>query len=365
MAEIDRLLAFLKEQRGSDLHISAHSPPIVRVHGVITPLKMAPLEPAVTERLVKEIMPPLNREEYERDSDTDFSYDLPAIDARFRVNVFRDLHGVGGVLRLIPNEIMTAEELGLPPAAKRFCSLPKGLVLITGPTGCGKSTTQAAMLDIVNKTRREHIVTIEDPIEFVHQGKQCLVNQREVHSHTTSFARALRAALREDPDVVLVGEMRDLETTHIAIETAETGHLVLATLHTTTAARTVNRLIDQFPADLQEQIRSMLAGSLAGVISQNLIRRKGGKGRVAVYEVLVCTPAAENCIRENKLHQIPSIMQTGAKYGMMCMNDSLLKLVMQGIVTPEAALAKTFEREDFAKKLAVAGIDVRGTGEQT
>jgi len=353
LAEVDRYLRFLDKQGGSDLHLSAFCPPMIRLHGTMIPLKVDPLEPGQTESMLTEIMPRMNREEFERSSDTDFAYDLPGV-ARFRVNVFRDLHGVAGVFRLVPNRIMTADEIGLPEAAKRFCQLPKGLVLVTGPTGSGKSTTLAAMVDIVNSTRREHIVTVEDPIEFVHANKLCLVNQRELRSHTESFARALRAALREDPDVVLVGEMRDLETTHIALETAETGHLVFATLHTTTAARTVDRLVDQFPASQQEQIRTMLSNSLSGIICQTLVRRKSG-GRTAAFEVLVATPAVRNCIRDRKTHQIPSLMQTGAKLGMLCLNDSLLKLVLAGEVEPQEALARTVDRDELRQKLAVAG----------
>jgi len=356
VAEVDRFLHFLNRQGGSDLHLSAFSPPMIRLHGTMLPLKMAPLEPAQTERMLTEIMPPMNKEEFDRTSDTDLAYDLPEV-ARFRVNVFRDLHGVAGVFRLVPNRIMTADELGLPESVRKFCELPKGLVLVTGPTGCGKSTTLAAMLDIVNSRRREHIVTVEDPIEFVHQNKLCLVNQREVRSHTESFARALRAALREDPDVVLVGEMRDLETTHIALETAETGHLVFATLHTTTAARTVDRLIDQFPASQQDQMRTMLSNSLSGVVSQTLLKKRS-EGRMAAFEVMVATPAIRNCIRERKTHQIPSLMQTGAKTGMLCLNDSLLRLVLEGQVDAREALSKTADREELRQKLAVAGIGV-------
>ena len=356
MAEIDRLLEFLNKQGGSDLHLSAYARPMIRLHGTMLPLKADVMQPAQTERIFAEIMPPMNKEEFERTSDTDFAYDLPGV-ARFRVNVYRDLHGMGGALRLVPNRITTADELGLPESVKKFCELPKGLVLVTGPTGCGKSTSLAALLDIVNRTRRDHIVTIEDPIEFVHENKLCLVNQREVHSHTESFSRALRATLREDPDVVLIGEMRDLETTHIAIETAETGHLVFATLHTTTASRTVDRLIDQFPVNQQEQIRTMLSNSLSGVVSQMLVQKKP-QGRVAAFEVLVATTAARNCIRERKTHQIVSVMQTGAKLGMICLNDSLLKLVLEGTVEPKEALAKTVDRDDLRQKLAVAGIEV-------
>ncbi len=259
---------------------------------------------------------------------------------------------------------MTAEQLNLPQAILNFCTLSKGLVLVTGPTGSGKSTTLAAMIDYINRTRKDHIITIEDPIEFVHSNKKCLVNQREVHDHTESFARALRAALREDPDIVLVGEMRDLETTHIAIETAETGHLVFGTLHTTTAASTVDRIIDQFPADRQAQIRTMLASSLKGVVAQTLCRKVGGKGRIAAMEILVTTPGVANNIRECKTFQIPSAMQTGAKLGMQLLNDVLLRYVLDAHIEPAEAMFKAVDRSDMLRKLEVAGVNVEGLAEK-
>jgi len=356
VAALDRYLVFLHKQGGSDLHLSSRARPMIRLNGTIMALNMDPLPPAEVERLVLEIMPERNKEEFAQTGETDFAYELDGV-ARFRCNVFRDRKGPAGAFRLIPSHIMTAEELGLPRAVLEFCRLPKGLVLVTGPTGSGKSTTLAAMIDLINRTRREHIITIEDPIEFVHENNQCLIHQREVHEHTRSFATALRAALREDPDIVLVGEMRDLETTEIAIATAETGHLVLGTLHTTTAASTVDRLIDQFPSDRQEQIRTMLSVSLKGVIAQTLLRRKDGKGRIAAMEVLVVTPAVQNNIRERKTYQIPSIMQVGAKLGMICLNDALLKLVMEDKVTAEEALAKAVDKEDLRQKLKVAGLE--------
>lgn len=355
MAEIDVYLKFLAQQRGSDIHISASAKPQVRLLGNMTPLSVQPLTPADTARLLTEIMPERNKKEFEQRNDTDFAYELAGA-GRFRVNIFKDRFGMGGVFRLIPTNIMTADELGLPEAVRKFCQLPKGLILVTGPTGSGKSTTLATMVDLVNQTRRDHIITIEDPIEFVHENKRCLINQREVFEHTTGFRAALRAALREDPDVVLVGEMRDLETTHIAIETAETGHLVFGTLHTTTAASTVDRLIDQFPHEQQEQIRTMLSVSLKGIISQVLLRRKDNSGRVAALEVLVVTPAIANLIREAKTHQLPSVIQTGAKYGMIMMNDAILRLVMDDLVDPKEAMAKALEKEDLASKFKVAGI---------
>lgn len=355
MAEIDTYLKFLAQQKGSDIHISASAKPQVRLLGNMMPLSVQPLTPADTARLLTEIMPERNKKEFEQRNDTDFAYELAGA-GRFRVNIFKDRFGMGGVFRLIPTNIMTADELGLPEAVRRFCQLPKGLILVTGPTGSGKSTTLATMVDLVNQTRRDHIITIEDPIEFVHENKRCLINQREVFEHTTGFKAALRAALREDPDVVLVGEMRDLETTHIAIETAETGHLVFGTLHTTTAATTVDRLIDQFPHEQQEQIRAMLSVSLKGIISQTLLRRKDNSGRVAALEVLVVTPAVANLIREAKTHQLPSVIQTGGKLGMIMINDAILRLVMDDIVDPKEAMAKTLDKEDLASKFKVAGI---------
>jgi len=268
-----------------------------------------------------------------------------------------DRYGPGAVFRRIPDKILSAEQLGLPAAVLRLCEFKKGLVLVTGPTGSGKSTTLAAMVDHINTHRKEHIITIEDPVEFVHPAKKCLVNQREVHQHTKSFAAALRAALREDPDIVLVGEMRDLETTRIAIETAETGHLVFGTLHTSTASSTVDRIINQFPAQEQEQIRLMLAGSLRGVVAQNLMKKKGG-GRVAAMEILFTTPGIAANIREGKTYQIPSQMQTGAKYGMQLLNDALEKLVKSDTVEPMEAYDRAIDKEDMAKKLKALGHDV-------
>jgi twitching motility protein PilT len=355
MAAIDRYLTFLGERGGSDLHLAAGRKLVVRLDGSIAALKGGILSPDECDSILAEILPEPNRQELQEKGDTDFAYDLPGV-ARFRVNVYKDMRGLGGAFRLIPRHIRSMDELGLPDPVKDMCYLPKGIVLVTGPTGSGKSTTLAAMIDLINSTRKCHVVTIEDPIEFVHEDKGCRINQREVHSHTESFARALRAALRQDPDVVLVGEMRDLETTRIAIETAETGHLVLATLHTTTAAATIDRLISQFPTDEQEQIRSMLADVLRGVVSQTLLRAKGG-GRVAAFEVLICTTAVQVSIRERKIPMIPSLMQTGAKTGMRLLNDSLLRLVVTGKVEAEDALAKTLDREDLLQKFRVAGVE--------
>jgi twitching motility protein PilT len=300
------------------------------------------LSAADTERMLLAIAPERNRQEFSRRHDTDFAYELPGL-ARFRCNLFLDRKGMGGVFRVIPSKIMTVEEMGLAKEILQLCHLPKGLVLVTGPTGSGKSTTLCALIDYINRTRTDHIITIEDPIEFVHESRSCLINQRQVGEHTDSFKDALRAALREDPDIVLVGEMRDLETVAIAIETAETGHLVFGTLHTSSAPSTVDRIIDQFPADRQGQIRVMLAESLKGVISQMLCRRIGG-GRVPALEVLIGIPSVANLIREAKIFQIPSIMQTGKKYGMCLMNESLLDLVRKKVVDPQEAHAKAVDK---------------------
>jgi twitching motility protein PilT len=356
VAELDKFFAALHKHGGSDLHLSSGAQPVMRLHGSMTQMKVPALPPQQIQQMLEEIMSQRTRSEFADTGDADFSYELPGV-ARFRCNAFVDRAGPGAVFRIIPTEILTVEQLGLSPAIINLCSLHKGLVLVTGPTGSGKSTTLAAMVDHVNKSRKDHIITIEDPIEFVHEHHRCLVNQREVHDHTESFAKALRAALREDPDIVLVGEMRDLETTHIAIETAETGHLVFGTLHTTTAASTVDRIIGQFPADRQAQIRTMLAASLKGVVAQTLCKKRDGKGRVAAMELLVVTSAIANLIREGKTYQIPSAMQTGAKVGMTLLNDALIKLVMDDKIEADEALAKSVDRKDMAQKLQVAGID--------
>jgi twitching motility protein PilT len=358
MAEIDKYLTAIQKLEGSDLHLSSGASPIIRVHGTMSPLKAPPLEAEQVYNMLTEIMSDTARKQFDETGDTDWAYSLEGI-ARFRCNAFRDRKGPGGVFRIIPNDFLTAEQLNLPDAILNFCKLSKGLILVTGPTGSGKSTTLTAMIDWINNNRREHVITIEDPIEFVHENKKCLINQREVHAHTTSFARALRAALREDPDIVLVGEMRDLETTHIAIETAETGHLVFGTLHTTTAASTVDRIIDQFPADQQEQIRTMLASSLKGVVAQTLCRKKP-KGRIAALEILVVTSAVANQIRDGKTFQIPSMMQVGGKEGMKLMNDVLAQYVRDGLVDAEEALSRSVQRKDLALKLQAMGISTVG-----
>ncbi len=351
---IEKLLLQMLEMGASDLHLSTGSPPHVRVHGDMRALPgHKPLEAGPLLDRLYEVTPARNREEFERRNDTDFAYAIPTV-SRFRANLFRDRHGPGAVFRAIPFEIRTPEELGLPQSVLALCDRTKGLILVTGPTGSGKSTTLATLVDHVNRTRSDHIITIEDPIEFVHENKKCLVNQREVHSHTDSFKEALRAALREDPDIVLVGEMRDLETIAIAVETAETGHLVFGTLHTTTAPSTIDRIIDQFPADRQDQIRQMLAGSLVGVIAQMLCRKKGG-GRIAAYEILIGGSAVSNLIREKKTFQIYSVMQTGKAQGMMTLNDSLISLVRNGSIESAEAFRLSVNKSEIAGLLAREG----------
>ena len=364
-AVIDALFHAMCALGASDLHLSVGSPAVVRKDGRMQPLDAAaaPLSPEDVEELLTPIMPERNRQEFHERHDTDFAYEIPDL-ARFRANAFYDRRGPGGVFRIIPSKILTAEELGLSQAILQLCQLNKGLVLVTGPTGSGKSTTLCAMVDYINRTRHEHIITIEDPIEFVHQNKQCLINQREVRTHTNSFKDALRAALREDPDIVLVGELRDLETVAIAIETAETGHLVFGTLHTTTAASTVDRVIDQFPSDRQAQIRIMLSESLKGVIAQTLCRKIGG-GRAAALEVLIATGAVSNLIREGKTFQIPSMMQVGRGVGMVSLNDALMELVTKKIVAPDEAYAKAVDKGGFEGLLKRAGLDHRAKAAQT
>src|SRR5690348_11346321 len=344
----------------SDLHLSVGSAPMVRKDGHMQLLDstLVVLSAQDVVQLLAPIMPEKNRKEYAERHDTDFAYEIAGL-ARFRANVLADRRGPGAVFRVIPSKILTADPRGPSPHILNRCHLNKGVILVTGPTGSGKSTTLCAMIDYINRTRQEHIITIEDPIEFVHQSQQCLINQREVRTHTDSFKRALRAALREDPDIILVGELRDLETIAIAIETAETGHLVFGTLHTTTAASTVDRVIDQFPADRQAQIRVMLSESLRGVIAQTLCRKIGG-GRVAALEVLIATPAISNLIREGKTFQIPSMMQVGKAVGMVALNDALLDLVAKKIVAPDEAYSKAVDKPAFELGLKRLGVNTAG-----
>ena len=351
------LLRYLVESGGSDLHLRVGLPPTYRIHGELASKKEEePLSRDDIDALIHSIMPDRNKTEFAETNDTDYAYEILEV-ARFRVNALRDRHGPAAVFRVIPTEILTAEQLGITPEVQKLCYLTKGLVVVTGPTGSGKSTTLAGMIDLINRTRTDHIITIEDPIEFVHPNKKCVVTQRQVGSHTQSFKRALRAALREDPDIILIGEMRDLETVAIAIETAETGHLVFGTLHTTTAVSTVDRIIDQFPADRQDQIRVMLSESLKGVIAQVLCKKIGG-GRAAAREILLSIGAVANLIREGKTFQLPSILQTNRKLGMTTMNDSLLTLVDQKIVEPQEAYMKSVDKPGIESALKQRGHKV-------
>jgi twitching motility protein PilT len=352
---IESLLREMVQADASDLHLTSGRPPLFRKDGRLTMLSQREtLTSQQVGELLYAILPEDKKRDFEQDMDADLSYEIPGL-GRFRLNLFQDRTGIGGVFRFIPSKIPTANELGLPQSVLDMCLLPKGMVVVTGPTGSGKSTTLAAMIDHINRNQTGHIISIEDPIEFVHEPNKCLINQREVGAHTHSFKGALRAALREDPDIILVGEMRDLETISIAIETAETGHLVLGTLHTNTAASAVDRIIDQFPSERQNQIRSMLASSLKGVVAQTLLRKKNG-GRAAALEVLLITPAIANLIREGKIYQIPSAMQTGRGAGMMTLNDSLLKLVKSGAVDVEEVLSKAASRSELESVLARAGV---------
>ena len=352
---LEALLRTLASQKGSDLHLRVGEPPIIRRDGELVRVSgAAPLDADQLEQMLLASMPEMNREEFRNRNDTDFAIDIEGL-ARFRGNALRDRCGAAAVFRLIPSTIITAEQLGLSAEEKALCSLSKGLVLVTGPTGSGKSTTLCGMIDLVNRTRTDHIITIEDPIEFVHVSKKCIMTQRQVGVHTSSFKSALRAALREDPDVILVGELRDLETVAIAIETAETGHLVFGTLHTTTAPSTVDRLIDQFPSDRQAQVRTMLSESLKGVISQTLVKKKGG-GRAAAREVLLANTAVSNLIREGKTFQIPTVMQTSKKLGMVTMTDALISLVEQNLVDPHDAWIKAVDKAGFQLALQSRGI---------
>ena len=360
-AAMDALLRVLVESDASDLHLRCNEPPIYRRQGELARHDAPPIPSGRLDAMLAAIMPAADLADFRERGDMDWAYEIEGV-ARFRCNAGTDRHGPFVVVRVIPAAIPTADALGLSREVQNLCYLNKGLVLVTGPTGSGKSTTLAAMVDLVNRTRSDHILTIEDPIEFVHPSKQCVVTQRQVGLHTRGFKQALRAALREDPDVVLVGEMRDLETVAIAIETAETGHLVFGTLHTTTAASTIDRIIDQFPADRQAQVRIMLSESLRGVIAQILCRKIGG-GRVAAREVLLSIPAISNLIREGKTFQIPSIMQTNRKTGMVTLNDALIDLVEAKLVEPKEAYLKSVEKSGFAAMLKAKRHDTSFLGD--
>jgi twitching motility protein PilT len=350
MPQIDQFLKVLVDQRGSDLHLTAGSPPVMRVHGHMQRIKFRELSNKDMETLIYEIMEEEWRAKFLETLDFDFAYEIEGL-ARFRVNVFWQRKGLGAVMRTIPSKVLTVDQLGLPDAVRKMCMLTKGLVLVTGPTGSGKSTTLAAMVDLVNETRADHVITIEDPIEFVHANKKCLINQRELGTTTKSFAAALRAALREDPDVILVGEMRDRETIELGLTAAETGHLVFGTLHTSSAPKTVDRIIGVFPADQQDQIRVMLAESLKGVVAQVLLRIKDGRGRRAAFEIMVGTSAVSNLIRENKIFQIPSLIQTGKKDGMQLLDQHILEYLMSGLIAPEEAYMKSSNKQAFRQYL--------------
>jgi twitching motility protein PilT len=346
MARLDAFFKLMFDQGASDLHIVSGQPPILRVHGELERVKYDPLEEEQLRAMLYEIAPEQKIKQFEETGDVDFGYEIPGV-ARFRANFFMQRQGCGAVFRQIPSKVLTADELGLPPILKKAAMLNKGLVLATGPTGSGKSTTLAAMVDHANKHRKDHIITIEDPIEFVHQSHGCLVNHREVGSHTRSFAAALRGALREDPDIILVGEMRDLETIRLALEAANTGHLVFGTLHTNNAAKTIDRLIEVFPAEEQNQVRNGVSTALKVVVAQNLFKRVDRKGRCAALEILVCTAAVGNLIREGKTVQIPSAIQTGKQYGMQTLDDAIMNVLQKGWIGSDEAYDKAIDKAKF------------------
>ena len=350
MARLDAFFKLMFDSGASDLHITSGQPPILRVHGELERVKYDPLDDETLRAMLYEIAPEQKIKTFEETGDVDFGYEIPNV-ARFRANYFMQKYGCGAVFRQIPTKVLTADDLGLPPILKKCAMLPKGLVLATGPTGSGKSTTLAAIVDHANKHRKDHIVTIEDPIEFVHTSQGCLVNHREVGSHTKSFAAALRGALREDPDIILVGEMRDLETIRLALEAANTGHLVLGTLHTTNAAKTIDRIIEVFPAEEQAQVRNGLSTGLKLVVAQNLFKRVDRKGRCAALEILVCTPAVGNLIREGKTVQIPSAIQTGKQLGMQTLDDAIMAVLTKGWISGEEAYDKCNDKSKFKAML--------------
>src|SRR5438874_1870337 len=357
------LLKKMLEMQGSDLHITTNSPPQIRVHGHLTPLDLPPLQPAETKQLAYSVLTDAQKHRFEENLELDFSFGLKGL-ARFRGNVFNQRGATAAVFRVIPFEIKSFQQLNLPAVIAKLCEKPRGLILVTGPTGSGKSTTLAAMLDKINSERHDHIITIEDPIEFVHQNKNCLVNQREVHSDTKSFSMALRAVLREDPDVVLIGEMRDLETIEAALRIAETGHLTFGTLHTNSAASTINRVIDVFPAHQQSQIRAQLSLVLEGIMCQTLLPKIGGQGRAMSMEILIPNSAVRNLIREDKIHQIYSAMQSGQeKYGMQTFNQALANLYFQKQITLEVALARSSNADELQEMInRGAGLRQGGGG---
>ena len=350
MAQIDAFFKLMNDEGASDLHMIAEQQPILRIRGDMERVKFKKLNNDELRAMLYEICPEEKIKVYEESGDVDFGYEIPGL-ARYRCNFFRQKYGVGAVFREIPSEIMTCEQLGLPKVVPRLAHLPKGLVLVTGPTGSGKSTTLAAVVDEANKCRKDHILTIEDPIEFVHTSQKCVINHREVGTHTKSFSAALRGALREDPDIIMVGEMRDLETITLAMEAAMTGHLVFGTLHTINAMKTVDRIIEIFPANQQGQVRSTLADALKAVVSQTLFKRVDIKGRCAALEILIATPAVRNLIREGKTYQILSTMQTGRKYGMQTLDDAILEYLEKKMISADDAYSNCVEKAKFVKYL--------------
>jgi twitching motility protein PilT len=346
MAKLDAFFKLMVDQGASDLHLVSGSQPILRVSGELQRVRYAVLESDDLKKMLYEVAPEYKIKQFEETGDVDFAYEIPGL-ARYRANYFVQKYGVAAVFRQIPDTILTVEQLGLPPVLNKLPLYPKGLVLVTGPTGSGKSTTLAALVDYANTHRKDHILTIEDPVEFVHKSRNCIVNHREVGLHTKSFTAALRAALREDPDIIMVGEMRDLETISLAVEAASTGHLVFGTLHTQSAAKTVDRIIDVFPHDQQEQIRATLADSLQAVVAQTLFKRRDRRGRCAALEILIATPAVRNLIRDGKTFQIPTVLQTGKKFGMQSLDDAILEHLEKGRINPEDAYLHCLDKVRF------------------
>jgi len=356
MAKIDAFFKLMNEQGASDLHLTAGQPPALRIRGDIERIKYKVLDNDDLRGMLYEISPEEKIKTFEETGDVDFGYEIPGL-ARYRANFFMQRNGIGAVFREIPSTIMTCDQLGIPAVISKLATLPRGLVLVTGPTGCGKSTTLAAIIDVANRARKDHIITVEDPIEFVHQSQGCIVNHREIGIHTKTFSAALRGALREDPDIILVGEMRDLETISLAIEAASTGHLVFATLHTSSAWKTVDRVIEVFPASEQPQIRSTMADGLRAIIAQVLFKRVDKKARCVALEILIANPAVRNLVREAKTHQIPSMIQTGRKYGMQLMDDAIMDLYNKGWISADEAYMKSNEKAKFRPLLTAPPAD--------
>jgi twitching motility protein PilT len=356
MAKIDAFFKLMNEQGASDLHLASGQPPALRIRGDIERIKYKVLNNDDLRAMLYEIAPEHKVKTFEETGDIDFAYEIPGL-ARYRANFFMQRNGVGAVFREIPSTIMTAEQLGLPPVVSKLATLPRGLVLVTGPTGSGKSTTLASIIDVANRSRKDHIITVEDPIEFVHQSQGCIVNHREVGLHTETFSSALRGALREDPDIILVGEMRDLETISLAVEAASTGHLVFSTLHTSSAYKTVDRVIEVFPSHEQPLIRSTLSDGLRAVVAQTLFKRVDRKSRIVALEILIANPAVRNLIREGKTHQIPSMIQTGKKFGMVLLDDYIMELCQSGKISADEAYAKANEKARFRPLLKAPPTD--------